>query len=453
MSVGDPRAPVEPDATATDEAIGDLASASARRIVVTRVASLAVVFIGAIILSRTLGPDGRGAHAFYVALTILLAAILGVSAPTGGYVLAMRHDVAPRELAINATWLAVAAGCLAAAVTVVLQAMFGFMPAPLASVPTWPLLIAVGVTGFTANTHQLQLALARGRSMAGAALSFGPTTLAAIGYLLLPVIDGGLPVALWIFALAPYAVAVAAALARPPLSIAAFGRPRISLAGRSVRQGLRTYPGEIASMLHLRADVLLLGILATTASLGIYVVAYQTVEPILVLSTAGGATILGLGHGRPEVEGGTVTARLIRETLLVGGLLAIIAAILSPFLVPLVYGQAFADAVIPLAILAPGVVAFACGRIAMADLLRRNMLERTAAIAVVVMVLNVGLNLALIPVLGAVGAAIASLISYSTMAALAIGFDRRAGGFAARSLVPGRADIASLARSWTRSSG
>jgi peptidoglycan biosynthesis protein MviN/MurJ (putative lipid II flippase) len=81
------------------------------------------------------------------------------------------------------------------------------------------------------------------------------------------------------------------------------------------------------------------------------------------------------------------------------------------------------------------------------------MLERTAAIAVVVMVLNVGLNLALIPVLGAVGAAIASLISYSTMAALAIGFDRRAGGFAARSLVPGRADIASLARSWTRSSG
>ncbi len=39
------------------------------------------------------------------------------------------------------------------------------------------------------------------------------------------------------------------------------------------------YPGEFAGMLHQRADVLLLGILATTASLGVYVVAYQTVEP------------------------------------------------------------------------------------------------------------------------------------------------------------------------------
>ena len=452
MSVGDPPVPNEPDPTA-DRSIGEQASASARRIVVTRLASLAMVFVGAIILSRTLGPDGRGAHAFYVALTILLAAVLGLSAPTGGYVLAMRHGVAPPELAINASWLAAAGGCLAAALTMVLQAVFGFLPAPLASVPSWPLLIAIGVAGFTANSHQLQLALARGRSMAGAALSFGPTTLAALGYLLLPVVDGGLTLALWIFALAPYVVAVGAALARPPLSIAVFGRPRISLAGRSVRQGLRNYPGEIASMLHQRADVLLLGIMGTTAGLGIYVVAYQTVEPILVLSTAGGATILGLGHGRPEVEGGTVTARLIRETLLVGGGLAILAAVLSPVLVPLVYGQAFADAVVPLAILAPGVVAFACGRIAMADLLRRNMLERTAAISVLVMVLNIGLNLALIPSLGAVGAAIASLVSYSTMAALAIGFDRRAGGFAARSLVPGRADIASLARSWTRSSG
>ena len=69
---------------------------------------------------------------------------------------------------------------------------------------------------------------------------------------------------------------------------------------------------------------------APRPGLGIYVVAYQTVEPILVLSSAGGATILGLGHGRPEVEGGTVTARLIRETLLVGGALAILAAILEP---------------------------------------------------------------------------------------------------------------------------
>ena len=46
--------------------------------------------------------------------------------------------------------------------------------------------------------------------MAGAVLSFGPTTLSATGYLVLPVFGGGLTAALWIFALGPFAVAVAA---------------------------------------------------------------------------------------------------------------------------------------------------------------------------------------------------------------------------------------------------
>jgi O-antigen/teichoic acid export membrane protein len=452
MSAGDPNVTYEPDAAAAPS-IGDSASAGARRIVLARLGSLALVFVGAIILSRTLGPENRGAHAFYVALTILLAAVLGLSAPTGGYVLSTRHGAPQPALAANSVWLAGLAGLVAAAITILLQAAFGFLPAPLAAVPSWPLLIAVGVAGFAANTHQLQLAFARGRSMAGAALSFGPTTVAALGYLALPLTGAGLPAALWIFGLAPWVVALAAALVRPPLSIARFGRLRIGLAGHAIREGLRNYPGEIAGLLHQRADVLLLGILSTATSLGIYVVAYQSVEPILILSSAGGATILGLGHGRPEVERGAVTARLIREALLVGGALALLAAVTSPFLVPLVYGTEFSAAVVPLTILAPGIVALACGRIAMADLLRRNMLERMAAISVSVTILNVALNLALIPGFGAVGAAVASLTSYTALAVLAIGFDRRASGFAARSLVPGRADVVDLVRAWSRPTG
>jgi O-antigen/teichoic acid export membrane protein len=452
MSAGEPKVTFEPEA-AVAPSIGDSASAGARRIVLARLGSLALVFVGAIILSRTLGPENRGAHAFYVALVILFAAILGLSAPTGGYVLSTRHDAPQRQLAVNSLWLAALAGLVATAIAIVLQAVFAFLPAPLAAVPTWPLLIGVGVAGFAANTHQLQLAFARGRSMAGAALSFGPTTLAAFGYLALPLTGAGLPAALWIFGLAPWVVALAAALVRPPLSIAAFGRVRVRLAGRAIREGLRNYPGEIAGLLHQRADVLLLGVLSTATSLGIYVVAYQSVEPILILSSAGGATILGLGHGRPEVERGAVTARLIREALLVGGALALLAALLSPVLVPIVYGAEFSDAVLPLAILAPGIVALACGRIAMADLLRRNMLERMAAISVSVAILNVGLNLVLIPPFGAVGAATASLTSYSALAVLAIAFDRRASGFAARALVPRRADVVDLVRAWSRPTG
>lgn len=448
MSVGDPGVPAQSGDAADDDSIGPAASASARRIVIARTGSLTIVFVGSIILSRTLGPDGRGAQAFFVALVIISAGVLGLSAPAGGYILSTRHGVAAPDLAANAIWLAAISGVLAAAGAMVLELVFEFLPAPLAAVPAWPLAILVGVAGFTVNSHQLQLAFGRGRSIAGAMLSFGPYTVAAFGYLLLPVVGGGLAASVWTFALAPYALAVAAALVRPRLSIVSFGRPRPRLAARSVRQGLRSYPGEIAAMLHSRADVLILGIIAPAATLGVYVVAYQSVEPILVLASAGGATVLALGHGRPEVERGDVTARLIRETLLVGGALAVIAALLAPILIPVIYGADFAGSVQPLLILLPGIVALALGRIAMADLMRRNMLERMAAILITVMVINVGLNLLLIPAYAASGAAVASLVSYLTHATLAIGSDRQAGGFALRSLVPGRRDVADLARAW-----
>ena len=169
------------------------------------------------------------------------------------------------------------------------------------------------------------------------------------------------------------------------------------------------YPGEFAGMLHQRADVLLLGILAPAASLGIYVVAYQTVEPILVLASASGATVLALGHGHPEVERGAVTARLIRETLLSGGLLAVLAAVLAPVLVPLIYGPSFrglGDA--------PAHPAAGYRRaVVRPDRDGRPDAPQPARTdgghLGVVMVLNVSLNLALIPFFGAVGAATASL--------------------------------------------
>jgi len=92
MSAGEPNVTFEPEA-AVSPSIGDSASAGARRIILARLGSLAIVFVGAIILSRTLGPENRGAHAFYVALVTLLAAILGLSASTGGYVLSGRARI------------------------------------------------------------------------------------------------------------------------------------------------------------------------------------------------------------------------------------------------------------------------------------------------------------------------------------------------------------------------
>ena len=203
-----------------------------------------------------------------------------------------------------------------------------------------------------------------------------------------------------------------------------------------MRQGARSYLGELAALLHQRIDVILLGLIGGSAAVGIYVVGYQTVEPILALSAASAAAILALGHGDPSIERGDVTIRLVRQSATLGTIAAVGAFILAPVLIPAIYGADFVESVDPLRILAIGLVGLAIGRIGMADLLRRNMLGRMAAISSTALALNVGLNLLLIPRLGPVGAACSSLVSYWSHATMSLVVVQRASGFAWRSLVP-----------------
>lgn len=402
---------------------------SSRGILGLRVVSLGIVFVGSIALARSLGPEDRGAQAFLVASTLILAAVFGGSAAIGGYVLATRRGVAQRILARNATWFGVGSGFLAMIAVVAVEAVWPILPPEIAALPWWPAVIWVAVAGFVTNGHEAQLAFASGRPVAGAIFSFAPYTIAAIGYIVLLILARGeLAVTLWIFALSPTVVSLVARRLDVGLG-ARLGRPDQAMLRGSLRQGMRSYPGELAALLHLRIDVILLGILAGSAAVGIYVVAYQSVEPILVLSAASAAAILALGHGDPAVERGDVTVRLVRQTAAIGVPLGVLGFVLAPTVVPIVYGADFAPAVQPLQILLVGVIGLAIGRIGMADLLRRNMLGRMAAISTTVLAVNIVLNLLLIPGLGPVGAATASLVSYWLMATLSLTTVRRAAGF------------------------
>lgn len=434
--------------TALEMSFSAKASASARAVLAARVVGLAATFLGSVALARALGPEGRGAQAFFVACTVILVAISGLSTPIGDYILATRKAIVRRRLAVNAVWLALAAGIVGGLSMGILQSMFGLLPPVLAAVPGWQLAMTLAIVGFSLNAHQIQLALAAGRALAGAFLSFGTFAIAGVGYVGILLAGGGLPAAMWMVVLAPYLAAIVALLARPPLETLVFGAPDRYLAARTAREGVRFFPGDLAAIAHLRIDVILLGVMTPTSAIGVYVVAYQTAEPILVIASAATASVLALGHGLDETGRATAVVRLIRETIVLGGLLALAAAICAPVLIPLIYGAAFSNSVVPFLILLPAVLALAVGRIGNADLIRRNHLEDTVLVSSAALAINVIANLILIPPLGATGAALASLVSYTSYAVLAIAFQRRVSGVKWFDLAPRPSDLASLATAW-----
>ena len=374
--------------------------------------------------------------------------VLGLSAPVGGYVLSTREDADIRRLGGNAIWASIVAGALAAGLIWILEAVTHMLPANLAAVPG--LLAAVFLA--TARLYvQRPSARSRPRGGAGARRCIPVVRgvpAAGIGYLALGLLGGGLTGAVWIVTAAPFLAVAIAGAARPRLGALAVGRPDQAILRRTVRNGLRFYPGEIAALLHLRVDIVLLGLLAPVAFAGVYVVAYQTAEPILVIASAAQASLLALGRDTGPADA-SPAARLTRETIVLATGLALAAGVVAPWLIPIVYGPAFAGAVGPFIVLLPAVVALAIGRIAIAELTRANRLELTVVVSAAALVVNLGLNLALIPPLGALGAALASLGSYSLLCAMALFFVARVTTTRGREFVPGPADVRAVVDGWT----
>ncbi|WP_336362047.1 oligosaccharide flippase family protein [Halalkalicoccus salilacus] len=123
----------------------------------------------------------------------------------------------------------------------------------------------------------------------------------------------------------------------------------------------------------------------------------------------------------------TIAARVTRYTLLLTLLMALgLAALADPF-VPLYFGPDFAAAIDPLLLLLPGVLGFAIARPIYAIGQGKGDLRILILATGIAALLNVVLNLLLIPRFGMYGAAIATSIGYGSMAGLHVWSARRIG--------------------------
>lgn len=184
-----------------------------------------------------------------------------------------------------------------------------------------------------------------------------------------------------------------------------------------------------ASLYH--TDILLLQPLAGSSAVGYYKAALVIAEFLWFVPNALQTVLL---HSTSEIwsrgnkESVTeIASRTARYTLVFSLLLVIGLAALADRFVPLYYGADFAPAIQPLLLLLPGALGFAVARPIFAigqgkgDL--RPLIVATGTAAVI----NLGLNLLLIPRYGMSGAAVATSVGYGSMLALHVIAARRIG--------------------------
>jgi O-antigen/teichoic acid export membrane protein len=196
------------------------------------------------------------------------------------------------------------------------------------------------------------------------------------------------------------------------------GRPKWQVAREQMRVGLPIHFYNLGQFLLLRVDQLLLSVLVGSAAVGLYSAAVNVTEVVWYLpAVAQAISIPFLSGDRPDDEKRQTLMQALRISFWFSALCGFVLALLAPVAVPLFFGGDFAGAVLPLELLMPGVVAAAVVKVSSAALIAKGRPSLAMKLTLGALLLNLSLNVALIPAFGASGAAVASSVAYTLLGA------------------------------------
>lgn len=380
------------------------------------------LFVAVLLIARALGPEGRGTTAFILVTAQVVAILAGVGLPQATMVQAAQ----PAQRALLLTNLILFATAAAGVIAVV--ASFGLLLLgelrPSAVGPRELLILIAAIIAnalFTAGDHFL---LGCGR------LVQRSLVVATWPWLYVAVVvafsrslglDAALVVVAWTVCQAAAALWLLGACVRGIGLV----RPQLALLVTSLRFGLRLWAGSVAQFLNFRVDQILMGFISTQTALGIYAVAVNVAELLLYLPGAVSTALLPLIARSVPARRLGQTVEALRFLFVATAASVVVAVLIGPPLMPLVFGPAFADSVRPFLWLLPGAFGFAAMRVFTSSLLGASAPTLASYGAVTSLFVGLALDLALVPPFGADGAAAAASIAFLA-GGLAAGFAYRA---------------------------
>jgi O-antigen/teichoic acid export membrane protein len=207
------------------------------------------------------------------------------------------------------------------------------------------------------------------------------------------------------------AVVIGFALMRRTIGIPA-GMPHHRAWPALATRSLPFFSQDLFTTLLAILDTFILSVLGTQAGVGRYGAAYRLFESTyfipgaLVGAFSAMYTYLGPTTNPPLHS---VYQRSIKLAVTLLMPLAVAFVVLARPICRLVYGPAFVSSAIPLRILGPGVVLLGVVTLTISLLVSRGNPGRTASLSGIMVAVNVGLNLVLIPIFTVAGAATAML--------------------------------------------
>ncbi len=220
--------------------------------------------------------------------------------------------------------------------------------------------------------------------------------------------------------------------------------------GELARYGLRLYPASVTSFFSYRIDIFLLGFLLVgsptevTAAVGLYTLGVSLAELTFFVPDSVATVFFPRIAGAERRSADEMTPMVSRMTVL-AMILATIALIPAAFVAVHLILPDFVGSLPAFLALLPGVIALGVAKVLSSYVSGVGLPLPVAGAAVLSLIVNVILNFVLIPTLGILGASLASVGSYSVnTAVLLVVASRLTGRSPVAFLLPGRAEVTRL---------
>lgn len=421
-------------------AVADLSSAGLARVLL-----MVSGLVTGIAIARLYGPDGRGEVSLVTAIYGNAAIVLSLGIDTAAVHLVGRRAESTADIAGAvrrlAGWLGLCAGIASVSITSALSHRFAESSMAIvlgAATAAAPLVAATVLQG-----HLIGL----GRLVEVAWLNAlrGPFTLAAV--FVAGATDWDASAVLMMYGASEYAVLVAtwAVWWRGGVR---FTRGSRMVTRRLLKYGLASHLGTVLQGMNYRLDLVLLGALVALSEVGRYSVAVVVVEllwvlPLMLKNFVSQRVAASSGPASNAVA--LASLKLCVAATAVG---AAVLAVVSPLVVPRVFGAEFASSVILIWILLPGALAMALCMNMMNDLVGRGHPRVKSWSALAGCAVTLAVDIPLVPLWGAAGAAIGSTTAYLVTFAVAVPSYRRITNTRMRDWLPASADV----KGWSSSS-
>jgi O-antigen/teichoic acid export membrane protein len=213
----------------------------------------------------------------------------------------------------------------------------------------------------------------------------------------------------------------------------------------TLRHSLVLHVGMVLFFLHLRLDMFMVKGMIGTAALGQYSLSVVLAETVLLATDSLAIAILPRQMGNTLEEAASLALKGARINVLVAITLGFLWAALGGVVIKVFFGQDFSPAYLPLVGLVPGMVFLGMQRVCGGPVLRAGRPGKITSIYALSLLCNGMLNLWWIPIWGIVGAALASTVSYGLGAALFLAWTSRLAGVSlSQGIVPRGSDVVSL---------